>query len=150
MKFNLIVIMILAVLTGCAAAPSGEQFTALKKPSENKSLVYIYRPNVYYGKAITYPVLLNKEKIADIGNRGYFTLNLDPGVYNIRPDTASIDHDLEVKLDAGKTKFLELYTNEKFALCFCTTLQFREVSEKVALGELNDTREEIERVYISQ
>lgn len=147
MKLTLIV-MFLVVLAGCATAPSGDKFSVLKAAPEDKGLLYIYRPDVYYGSVITYPVLLNDNKIADIGNKGFFTLELDPGFYAIRPDTDSIDHDYSVAVLPGEIKFLELYTNVKPALCFCTTLQFREVDESTALKALARAREEVKRVYI--
>lgn len=135
-------------LTACASTPKGPSFSAINEISNaKKALVYIYRPGVYYGKAITYPVLLNDNKIADIGHNGYFSIEVDPGEYSIRPDTASIDHDLKVKFEPGSTTYLKLKTNEKFALCFCTSLQFVEVDKLLAVLELKETKAETDRVY---
>lgn len=136
------------LLTACASTPKGPQFTSIVEiTSPEKSMLYIYRPGVYYGKAITYPVLLNNNKIADIGHDGYFSIEVDPGKYNIRPDTASIDHDLSLDLKAGSTTYLKLKTNERFALCFCTSLQFIEMDKRMALIELKETKKETTRVY---
>ncbi len=149
MKFaySLALIAVALFLTACASAPSGDQFSGVGAAKEDKALVYIYRPDVYYGKATTYPVLLDENKIADIANRGFFSIELDPGTYSIRPDTPSIDHDLSVEVEAGEITYLRLTTNEKPAFCFCTSLQFEVVEELIAVNQMADTREEIERVY---
>jgi len=135
-------------LTACASTPKGPSFSTINEISNaEKALVYIYRPGVYYGKAVTYPVLLNNNKIADLGHNGYFSIELDPGEYSIRPDTASIDHDLKIELESGTTTYLKLKTNERFALCFCTSLQFLKVDKMLALLELKETKAETDRVY---
>jgi hypothetical protein len=145
---SLVLIFAVMLLTACASTPNGPKFSSVNEiTSPEKSLLYIYRPGVYYGKAITYPVLLNENKIADIGHDGYFSIEVDPGEYNIRPDTASIDHDLSINLAAGTTTYLKLKTNERFALCFCSSLQFVEMDKRMALQELRNTKEEVARVY---
>jgi hypothetical protein len=144
----LILACVALLLTACASTPKGPQFSSVTEiTNSQKALVYIYRPGVYYGKAITYPVLLNGNKIADIGHNGYFSVELDPGEYTIRPDTASIDHDLKIDLIADSTTYLKLKTNERFALCFCTSLQFVEMDKRMALVELSETKAETNRVY---
>lgn len=139
--------ILFSMLCACASAPSGPQFSSLKEPSPGKARIYIYRPDVYYGKAITYSVLLNKKKISDIGNLGFFTIELDPGKYTIEPDTQSIDNSLDIILVENSVTFLRLKTNERPPLCFCTSLQFEVIEKNMALIELKNTREEVSRVY---
>ena len=143
----LVSISILA-LTACSSMPSGPKFGGVDVtagPSE--SILYIYRPNAHYGIAVTYPVLLNGKKIADLGNDGYFPLAVEPGRYSIQTDTDGIDHAYEFEAESGETHFLRLKVNRKPAICFCSSMEFEQVGEPHAVGELAATRKEIERVY---
>lgn len=146
-RVALLVFLSLAVV-GCSSMPSGPEFSGLEATaSPSEGTLYIYRPDAYYGKAITYPVLLNGNKIADLGTQGYFPLTVEPGEYRIQPDTDSIDHELRFSVTAGEVQFLRLKVNRKPAICFCTSLEFEEVDRPYALRELPRTRRETERVY---
>ena len=147
LRYLVISISILA-LAACSSMPSGPKFQGVSvTPRPSESVLYVYRPNAYYGMAVTYSILLNDKKIADLGNDGYFPLAVEPGHYSIRPDTDGIDHPYEFDAESGETVFLRLKVNRKPALCFCTSLEFEQVDKSVAVGELAATRKETERVY---
>ena len=152
MNFRYLCFLLFAItaLEGCSSIPSGEAFSSLEPAPADKALAYIYRPPIYYGKAITYPILLNEEKIASIGENGFFTMELDAGDYSIRPDTDSIDNIFDFSAENGAVYFLRLKTNRKPAICFCTSLEFELVDEELALAELGTARRETDRVYVQQ
>jgi len=144
----IIISTFVALLVGCSSMPNGPQFSGVASQSDaNHSTLYIYRPDAYYGKAITVPVMLNDKKIADLGNEGYFTLAVAPGNYLILPDTDSIDHEFRFEAKAGQIHFLRLKVNRKPALCFCTSLEFEIADEVKAMEELAKTRLETDRFY---
>lgn len=146
MKKILAILLITTMMYGCASAPSGEKFSSVRSATNEKSLVYIYRPDAYYAKAVTYGVLLDEVEIARIARNGFFAIDIPPGAHSIRPDHDGIDHDLLFDFKANETTFLRLKTNLKPALCFCTSIQFEVVSEELAVSEMSVMREEVERV----
>jgi Protein of unknown function (DUF2846) len=147
-KQIIVVIAALAGIVGCSSMPSGPKFSAIaKKPELGETALYIYRPDAYYGKAITVPVLINGKKVADIGNQGFFVLPVKPAEYSIQPDTDSIDHQFKFTATSGENVFLRLKVNRKPALCFCTSLEFEQVDQARASTELALTRQETDRVY---
>lgn len=151
MKKLIILIPILLLFYGCASAPSGEKFSSINSVSPDKSLVYIYRPDAYYAKAVAYGVFLDDVEIAKITRNGFFAIEVTPGQHNIRPDhSGGIDHDLSVDLAPGSTTFLRLKTNRKPAMCFCTSIQFKVVSQALATNEMKEMREEVDRVIYKE
>lgn len=146
MKKIISILFLSLLMYGCASAPSGEKFTSVRPAKSDKALVYIYRPDAYYAKAVAYGVILDDIEIAKITRNGFFAIDVPPGKHTIRPDHDGIDHDLVVNLEPGTTNFLRIKTNIKPALCFCTSIEFELVNKELALREMDIMREEIDRV----
>ncbi len=67
----------LTLLTGCLTTPS-TPYQALN-PSEDKALVYVYRPESVWFRGTPFIVYAGNDKHAPLINNGYFPLQLDPG-----------------------------------------------------------------------
>lgn len=146
----LLAVLFVSLLGSCASAPSGEQFSAIRPVKQDKALVYLYRPHDFSNRNAIFPVILNNKKIADLGNKGFFVIELDAGTYSIHSDTPSIDHKMAVNLENGTITFVRLIVDDsKSILCagFCISIRFEIVNESNALNELKQTREEVKRVY---
>jgi len=139
-------IIFITILAGCASPPSGEKFSGINVARPDRALVYIYRPNIYYAKGMTFPVLLDEEQIARIGSNGFFPIHVSPGTHSIRTETGDIDHDLSLNYSAATTTFLRLKINVRSPFCYCTSLEFESVDEETATADMREMREEVKRV----
>lgn len=87
MKFNKKNLLILVatlgatfVFTGCGA--KGEKFGNFKMPSENKSMLYVYRPSSFVGGGVYYDIHANDnnkdEVIGTLRNGGFIEKEIAP------------------------------------------------------------------------
>ncbi len=87
MKFNKKSLVILIgsisatfVFTGCGA--KGEKFGSFKLPSENKSMLYVYRPSSFVGAGISYDIHTNgnnkDEILGTLRNGGFIEKEIIP------------------------------------------------------------------------
>lgn len=87
MKFNkknvgLLIVTISAtfIFTGCGA--KGEKFGSFKLPSENKSMLYVYRPSSFMGGGVYYDIHTNDnnkdEIIGTLRNGGFIEKEITP------------------------------------------------------------------------
>jgi len=99
---------IILIATGCA---SGPKFTAARTPAADRALVYIYRPSCQpWGLSPT--IYINSVKTAKLTNKGYFDLELKPGIYLVKADwswnSQVKDGIMFVPVDAGKVYFIRV------------------------------------------
>jgi hypothetical protein len=137
----------LVVLVGCASAPSGDKFGATAKPAEGKALVYVYRPNMMYGKLTTFEVKMNDKKVADIGNAAFFKIPVAPGTYTFLTEHQGIDDPITVTVKAGEIKFLRMAVRKNDPMGFVQSLFFTETLPQLAEAELPNMSEETTRYY---
>lgn len=68
------------IFTGCGA--KGEKFGSFKMPSENKSMLYVYRPSSFVGGGVYYDIQVNKnnkdEIIGTLRNGGFIEKEIIP------------------------------------------------------------------------
>lgn len=64
------------VFTGCGA--KGEKFGNFKLPSENKSMLYVYRPSSFVGGGVYYDINKNNEVIGTLRNGGFIEKEVVP------------------------------------------------------------------------
>ncbi|QKF66660.1 DUF2846 domain-containing protein [Arcobacter venerupis] len=86
MKFNkknvgvlIVAISATFMFTGCGA--KGEKFGSFKLPSENKSMLYVYRPSSFIGGGVYYDIHTNNNKDEIIGtlrNGGFIEKEITP------------------------------------------------------------------------
>jgi hypothetical protein len=140
---RLLTAIMLTVMMGCASAPQGEQFSALLPAKAGKALVYLYRPTDSHG-GVNYPVLIDDEKVADIGNGGYLVIPVDPGDHTIRITALGYkDTPLELTTEVGN-HFLKIAT-ARGTDEFTAMLSLVTVGEATALKDLAQTKREPER-----
>lgn len=68
------------VFTGCGA--KGEKFGSFKLPTENKSMLYVYRPSSFVGGGVYYDINVNEnnknEIIGTLRNGGFIEKEITP------------------------------------------------------------------------
>jgi hypothetical protein len=79
LEFILLGTFAFAILGGCASTPSGEAFSHLVEPRANLALLYLYRPDENYGKALAFSVEVDGKEKGNIGNGAYMIIPLDAG-----------------------------------------------------------------------
>jgi hypothetical protein len=141
-------VVVLMLLGGCATAPSGSKFSGVAVPAADKAMLYVYRPNDYYAKAITFPLLLDNKKVADIGSAGFIKIPVAPGSHTLVTETASmIDDPITVAVKGGEIKFLRVSMNKHDPMGFSVSIYFKDVVRQLAEPEMIDTSEEVARYY---
>jgi hypothetical protein len=133
------------LLAGCASTPSGEAFSKLIAPRADRALVYLYRPDEYYGKGLAFTVLVDDQEKGNIGNGGYLILPLDARKHTIRvKGLAYKDEPREIDVPAGGMGFLKIVTTKGFGgLSAKLTLEAADQSK--ATAELAGLKREPER-----
>lgn len=72
-----------AILGGCASTPAGETFSKLVEPINGRGLLYVYRPDEYYGKGLSFKVVMDGSEKGDVGNGAYMIIPVEPGKHSI-------------------------------------------------------------------
>lgn len=99
------------IISGCGlTAAKGLNFTSFGKPKENKSTLYVYRPEGFSGHAINYAVYAFSDKEKNIRNGligvlkhgGFVTKEVDPGKTLVWAETESRTS-LGIDVKANKT-----------------------------------------------
>lgn len=106
-KSKLILLFALILVSGCVT--TGQKFTTTQKPNNDNALVYVYRPSSP-PILLTPTILINKINVAELTNKGYFEIYLDPGKYTIDSDWSVLsgvpDGTVTFHADAGQTYFV--------------------------------------------
>jgi len=106
-----------AFVSGCYSFPpsgGGEKFSEPAEPDENKALVYIYRNAFRLGGGGATVVYFGAEEKARLDNRGYSTIEVAAGCYQINqkwPDqgaTGVIAIPFEICVENHKRYFLKI------------------------------------------
>ena len=111
---NTMLVVTLAVLTGCAAVvpmASTEQDTAsktFKVPSSNMAGLYVYR-NSSYGKALKKNIKLDGVVIGESASYTYFHKEITPGAHTLSTESEFGDNELPFTADAGKNYYFHQY-----------------------------------------
>ena len=137
------------MLTGCASTPSGETFSKLAEPRADRALLYLYRPDEYYGKALAFTVVVDGQEKGNIGNGGYLIIPLSAGkrVIGIK-GLGYKDEPREVEAQQGGIHFLRVATKRGFG-GFSATLTLETEVESKAVTDLASLNREPER-YLDQ
>jgi hypothetical protein len=134
-----------SILGGCASTPSGEAFSKLAEPRENAALLYLYRPDEYYGKALSFGVAVDGKQKGDIGNGGYMIIPLDPGKRVIQIHGFGYkDEPLELEVMKGTLVFLRVATAKGLG-GFSATLSLQPEDKLKATESLVRLKRESER-----
>jgi len=133
------------ILGGCASTPSGEVFSNLVEPRDESALLYLYRPDEYYGKALSFKVLVDGKERGDIGNAGYMIIPLDAGKRVIQIKGMGYkDEPREFEAQKDTLGFLKIVTAKGFG-GFSATLMLTPEAQSKAVTDLARLRREPER-----
>lgn len=130
---------------GCASTPKGEAFSNLVEPLIGQGLVYVYRPDEYYGKALSFKVVVDGKEKGDVGNGAYMVIPVEPGKHSIEVKGVGYSEEpSQVEIPAGEFAFLKVATKKGFG-GFSATLSLEAVSRQKALEGLTGLKREPER-----
>jgi len=133
------------ILAGCASTPSGEVFSKLVEPKGNLALLYLYRPDEHYGKALEFTVVIDGKEKGRIGNGAYMIIPLDKGKRVIQIHGFGYK-DVPREMDAieGTLAFLRVATTKGFG-GFSATLTLEADDKSNAMTDLASLKREPER-----
>ena len=96
----LIIILTLCTISGCSA--TGKPFMPVKQ-TEDKALIYIYRPDRFLGSGNVWYLSDNEQQLTMVNNGGWFAYHKNPGnitfYSNLRPGIGTV---LPGMLDSDK------------------------------------------------
>ena len=146
-RFQTIVIGLLvsAMHVGCASTPSGEAFSKLVEPRAEGALLYLYRLDEHYGKALSFAILVDGQTKGDIGNAAYMIVPLDPGKHDVQIHGFGYkDEPREIDIPKGAIEFLRVATAKGFG-GFSATLTLEGDGRAKAVTDLAGLKREPER-----
>jgi len=92
--------------SGCATGP---KFTAPKSPSAETGLVYVFRPSAP-PLALKPTILVDGQQVAELTNKGYFDLDLKPGMHSFKADwswsSGVPDGEILLEVKGGQTYYV--------------------------------------------
>ena len=134
-----------AILGGCASTPTGEAFSALVEPVGGQALLYVYRLDEYYGKGLSFKVVIDGKEKGDIGNGAYMIIPVEPGKHSIEIKGFGYqDVPSEFQTPAGEHAFLRVATKKGLG-GFSATLSLEPATRSKALEGLAGLKREPER-----
>jgi len=137
--------LIAGVLGGCATTPTGEEFSKLVEPVNGQGLLYVYRSDEYYGKGLTFKILIDAKEKGDVGNGAYMIIPVEPGKHSIEVKGFGYkDVPGEVEIPTGEFAFLKIVTKKGFG-GLSATLSLEPASKSVASESLSGLKREPER-----
>jgi hypothetical protein len=132
-------------LGGCASTPTGEAFSTLVEPINGRGLLYVYRVDEYYGKALSFKVVIDGKEKGDVGNGAYMIIPVEPGKHTIEVKGFGYkDEPSEVEAPVGELAFLRVVTKKGFG-GLSATLSLEPASRPKALESLAGLKREPER-----
>jgi hypothetical protein len=142
---NLACTLAAGILGGCASTPTGEAFSTLLQPPDGSGLLYVYRPDEYYGKALSFKVVIDGKEKGDVGNGAYMIIPVEPGKHSIEVKGFGYkDEPSEVAVPVGELAFLKVLTKKGFG-GLSATLSLEPATRSTALDGLSGLKREPER-----
>ena len=94
------------IASGCA---TGAKFTSPKTTPADTALVYVFRPS-NPPLALKPKIVVNGTTAANLTNKGYFDLELQPGSYTVKADwswgSGVPDSEVAIKAEGGHTYYV--------------------------------------------
>jgi hypothetical protein len=133
------------VLWGCASTPTGEAFSGLAEPLDGRGLLYVFRPDEYYGKGLGFKLLVDGKEHGDVGNGAHMIIPVEPGKHSVEVKGFGYkDEPAQVEIPAGELAFLKVVTKKGFG-GFSATLSLEPADRSKALEGLSGLKREPER-----
>lgn len=108
------VLFCILVLTGCAAV--GPKFSSMPEVSD-KSLVYVYRPEVFQNCGISPALMVDHDEKLLIKNKGYTYFYLEPGEHDFALQLSDRYNSVlptQVTMQSGKVYYMKVFTSNEF------------------------------------
>ena len=122
--------------SGCASATT--PFTEFKKPQNNESVLYIYRPSKFVASAMDY-TLSNKttnEELGELQNGTYLEKTVKPGKMVVYGKYNFLkDNEIELELEPNKVTCIKSYIGG-----FIQNIQFEKVDFETCKKEIVETK----------
>jgi hypothetical protein len=137
-------------ITGCVSTPNGEKFSKLLEPRNTESLIYLYRQNENYGKALTFTVFVDDQEKGNIGNDAYMIIPVPEGTHTIRvKGFGYADSPISINVKNNTVNLLKIYTEKGF-MGFTAELKLKALPSRMASNELRNLSREPERFIDSE
>jgi hypothetical protein len=112
---NLLLVAILAVMTGCAAVvpmaskESDSASKTFKAPAPNMAGVYIYRENASFGKGLKKTLSIDGVAIGETARGVYFHREVTPGEHTVATQAEFGENSVKLNAEAGKNYFFQQF-----------------------------------------
>lgn len=120
---------LLLLTSGCATIPEDAPlYAGLFPQTVDAANVYILRPYHDFGRAVSYNVLLNERRVADLPNGTYTMIQVPAGTYSINIPgsfwSGMKDIKGQITADIGRSYFLALVrqTKEQYGIAVIGTI----------------------------
>jgi hypothetical protein len=121
------------MLMGCATQPAQSANFAVMSPAEGKALVYICRPGMFVGSAVSIGVFSSAGPVSVLPNNSYCIDEVAPGKYKYWGQADGTSNMVTIEVQAGEVKFLEFN--------FMRSPNFYELSQDKAAISLSKAKE---------
>ena len=106
MSVRLFLILITAVISGCASGPKySEVKNSIPALDPEQGRIFFYRPSVI-GAAIQPNILVNGSVVGEMVSKGFFYVDRSPGHYVVSASTES-EATLQLMLQASQTQYVK-------------------------------------------
>ena len=107
-------VLLLFFISGCSSAHKGVVFAPERRPSQQQSLVYFYRPWKYAGAAASPWIkeIRDQEEplvITGLYNDTYFPYVTTPGNKKFKAQKGYLSDTIDINLKAGETYFIKFW-----------------------------------------
>ncbi|TGL52844.1 DUF2846 domain-containing protein [Leptospira meyeri] len=100
-------IAIFMLLLNCnSIQPNGNTFSPILKTESDKGLVYIYRPKLFTGSAISFIIKANGNPIIELSNGSYKPFLFNPGEVTLEAETLGATS-ITMDIKEGEVYFLK-------------------------------------------
>lgn len=106
-----ILVLYFSMLCGCAA--NGPIYEDAKIYAEKSGIVYVYREDVFSGRAIRPGIIVDGKEYPMLAAGGYMAFVLPKGMHTIKlllSDRYSGDTSLNIELEEGESAYIKLQT----------------------------------------
>ncbi|MGE8723363.1 DUF2846 domain-containing protein [Leptospira terpstrae] len=106
MKTISFIVVFLLLLNCNTIKPNGNTFSPILKTESDKGLVYIYRPNLLTGSAISFIIKANGNPIIELNNGSYKPFLFNPGEVTFEAETLGATS-ITMDIKEGEVYFLK-------------------------------------------
>lgn len=111
MKKLLCMVLLLSMITGCAAMPTAGEVQIVKNPAIDKpsdqGTVYFFRESAFTGSGISYYIYDGQARIGAAWSGCYFAATISPGLHTFWGETEDKKY-VTINVEPGKTYYVAM------------------------------------------